>query len=291
MATDSATRTHGTFDQKAKTEHIETIATKKAGLHDMDTVALVVTEPRVDFKLQPIMLDEIREDEVHVEMKFSGICASLSARFLHKSKAKGLKVTLISFLSKNFSPWSSSLLSLVTKVQSLNETLVQKSGTNHSKLETQSPSNQAPFTNMKGVDSIWHRATIKEMLVPVSLVIYMNSKKLWFSLTVKLQWNSYLIDFMSECWQLSENKLVGREGALLHDVALNSQVCRHLTSAIATEEHFKMHNSSMQLSYSFISDQISVQPFLLVFWYSERKINVRDLHMYINMVRANLSSK
>ena len=36
--------------------------------------ALVVEEPKADFKLMPITLDEVRADELLVEMKFSGIC-------------------------------------------------------------------------------------------------------------------------------------------------------------------------------------------------------------------------
>lgn len=38
------------------------------------TEALVVEQPKADFKLQEITLDEVRQDEVLVEMKYSGIC-------------------------------------------------------------------------------------------------------------------------------------------------------------------------------------------------------------------------
>ena len=40
----------------------------------LNTEALVVTEPKADFELLPITLDEVRPDEVLVEMKYSGIC-------------------------------------------------------------------------------------------------------------------------------------------------------------------------------------------------------------------------
>lgn len=41
---------------------------------DIETVALVVKEPKADFELNPIILDEVRENEVLVDMKYSGIC-------------------------------------------------------------------------------------------------------------------------------------------------------------------------------------------------------------------------
>jgi hypothetical protein len=44
---------------------------------DVETVALVVKEAKADFELQPIILDEVRDDEVLVEMKYSGICRLL----------------------------------------------------------------------------------------------------------------------------------------------------------------------------------------------------------------------
>lgn len=41
---------------------------------DIETVAYVVEEVNAPFKLAPIILDEIRPDEVLVEMKYSGVC-------------------------------------------------------------------------------------------------------------------------------------------------------------------------------------------------------------------------
>lgn len=45
----------------------------------LHTEALVVEEPKADFKLTPITLDEVRPDEVLVEMKYSGICHTVRA--------------------------------------------------------------------------------------------------------------------------------------------------------------------------------------------------------------------
>ena len=41
---------------------------------DIETKALVVDEAKANFKLQPIILDEVRADEVLIDMKYSGIC-------------------------------------------------------------------------------------------------------------------------------------------------------------------------------------------------------------------------
>ena len=40
----------------------------------LQTKAFVVQEPKADFTLTSITLDELRPDEVLVEMKYSGIC-------------------------------------------------------------------------------------------------------------------------------------------------------------------------------------------------------------------------
>lgn len=41
---------------------------------NIETEAFVVTEPKAPFKLTPISLDEVRGNEILVEMKYSGIC-------------------------------------------------------------------------------------------------------------------------------------------------------------------------------------------------------------------------
>lgn len=50
---------------------------------NIETVALVVDEAKADFKLQPIVLDEVRGDEVLIEMKYSGICKSFYLPRIH----------------------------------------------------------------------------------------------------------------------------------------------------------------------------------------------------------------
>lgn len=40
----------------------------------LQTKALVVQEPKAGFEMTDIMLDEVRPDEILVEMKYSGIC-------------------------------------------------------------------------------------------------------------------------------------------------------------------------------------------------------------------------
>jgi hypothetical protein len=62
---------HGTAAQ-----HIEHADADVYGspVKDIETVALVVDEPKAGFKLAPVILDEVRDDEVLIEMKYSGIC-------------------------------------------------------------------------------------------------------------------------------------------------------------------------------------------------------------------------
>lgn len=46
---------------------------------NVHTEALVVEEPKADFKLVPIILDGVREGELLVEMQYSGICHTVGA--------------------------------------------------------------------------------------------------------------------------------------------------------------------------------------------------------------------
>lgn len=77
-------------DSKSTIEHVENISLvvnlsksnakkdaeeKKSNLKNIKTKALVVKEAKSDFEMQDMILDEIRENEVLVEMKYSGICA------------------------------------------------------------------------------------------------------------------------------------------------------------------------------------------------------------------------
>ena len=45
---------------------------------NIETEAFVVDEPNAPFKLTPIILDEMRDDEYLIEMKYSGICHTVS---------------------------------------------------------------------------------------------------------------------------------------------------------------------------------------------------------------------
>lgn len=45
-----------------------------AATTNIHTEGLVVDKPGADFVMRPVILDEVRDDEVLVEMKYSGIC-------------------------------------------------------------------------------------------------------------------------------------------------------------------------------------------------------------------------
>lgn len=45
---------------------------------NIETEALVVAKPGEHFQLTPIILDQVRGNEVLVEMKYSGICHTVS---------------------------------------------------------------------------------------------------------------------------------------------------------------------------------------------------------------------
>lgn len=42
--------------------------------------ALVVMSPGAPFTMKPIVLDEVRDDELLIEMKYSGICHTVGLR-------------------------------------------------------------------------------------------------------------------------------------------------------------------------------------------------------------------
>jgi len=74
MAIVATARQHESRDPKASVQHVEDVTIDGDNLRDFETEALVVMGPKAEFKLQSIILDEIRDDEVLVEMKYSGIC-------------------------------------------------------------------------------------------------------------------------------------------------------------------------------------------------------------------------
>lgn len=49
---------------------------------NFDTEAFVVMKPGDDFKMTPIVLDEVRDDEFLIEMKYSGICHTVCSFLL-----------------------------------------------------------------------------------------------------------------------------------------------------------------------------------------------------------------
>jgi Zn-dependent alcohol dehydrogenase len=52
---------------------------------NVETEGLVVLAPGDDFTMMPIVLDEVRDDELLVEMKYSGICHTVSHGLLDYS--------------------------------------------------------------------------------------------------------------------------------------------------------------------------------------------------------------
>jgi hypothetical protein len=53
---------------------------------NIETEAFVVDSPNAPFKLTPIVLDEMREDEFLIEMKYSGICHTVGGQLLPFSR-------------------------------------------------------------------------------------------------------------------------------------------------------------------------------------------------------------
>jgi Zn-dependent alcohol dehydrogenase len=49
---------------------------------NIETEAFVVDAPNAPFTLTPIVLDEMRKDEFLIEMKYSGICHTVSTQHL-----------------------------------------------------------------------------------------------------------------------------------------------------------------------------------------------------------------
>jgi Zn-dependent alcohol dehydrogenase len=64
---------------------------------NLETEAFVVMKPGDDFKLTPIILDEVRDDELLIEMKYSGICHTVCislSRSLATAVTSGLMLLL-----------------------------------------------------------------------------------------------------------------------------------------------------------------------------------------------------
>lgn len=90
MATIPATQVgvpRGGLKADANSEHVEHVehieravgqtannASNGSDQKNIETVGYVVEEVNADFKLVPVILDEVRPNEVLVEMKYSGVC-------------------------------------------------------------------------------------------------------------------------------------------------------------------------------------------------------------------------
>lgn len=69
---------------KVSAEHVENASPRQ--WKNIKTRALVVDAPGEPFRLRDIIIDEVRDDEVLVEMYYSGICHTVS-----QSSESGLK--------------------------------------------------------------------------------------------------------------------------------------------------------------------------------------------------------
>jgi D-arabinose 1-dehydrogenase-like Zn-dependent alcohol dehydrogenase len=63
---------------EGRSNGIHKASTEQPPYKNVETVALVVEKPKDPFKLEPIVLDEVRENELLIDMKYSGICYTVS---------------------------------------------------------------------------------------------------------------------------------------------------------------------------------------------------------------------
>lgn len=72
---------------KSATQHVELVPqTTKDAKTDIETVVLVVDAPKADFKLTPIILDQVRHDELLIDMKYTGICKPPLRALRHQTR-------------------------------------------------------------------------------------------------------------------------------------------------------------------------------------------------------------
>jgi len=67
-------------EDASNTGQLNTALDRSEPRRNIETMALVVESPKADFRLVPVILDEVRADEVLVEMKYSGICKLSSSQ-------------------------------------------------------------------------------------------------------------------------------------------------------------------------------------------------------------------
>jgi len=69
-------------NMKNSSSHDENVTPSKSAKQytNVKTQALVVEKPKSDFKMTEIILDEVRGDEVLIDMKYSGICHTVCVK-------------------------------------------------------------------------------------------------------------------------------------------------------------------------------------------------------------------
>lgn len=117
--------------------HIQIFFHAMASPKDIHTEALVVSKPGGDFVMQPIILDEVRSDEVLVEMKYSGICHTVrNIPFYILYQILNLIENRIFYFRRRKSPMWNIRPSLAMRVPGLFEPLADMSRINLYGLET-----------------------------------------------------------------------------------------------------------------------------------------------------------
>jgi hypothetical protein len=64
MKTIQTTQGEEILDLKSSVQHVKNVSTQKDQFQEIEIVPLVVSEPKAGFRLQPVILDEIRSDKV-----------------------------------------------------------------------------------------------------------------------------------------------------------------------------------------------------------------------------------
>lgn len=92
-----------------------------ANPRNISTEALVIHKPGDNFVMEPITLDEVRSDEVLVEMKYSGICHTVChPPLLDRPEAVSNPCRMYFSKQAYFQAWSTQP-SLATRVRALSE--------------------------------------------------------------------------------------------------------------------------------------------------------------------------
>lgn len=106
------------------------------------TKALVVAKPKADFELQEVVYDEVRDDEYLIEMKYTGICHTVSAPINQSNKYNRQLIgpfwcdRTLYCNRVSCKAYASTLQSLATKALALCEQSGQTCATSPSRLAT-----------------------------------------------------------------------------------------------------------------------------------------------------------